>query len=436
MGLDLARVFQQFDPDEPLGANDPRYVDCLRERGIEDLFERLKLPLDSEKPRALFFSGVLGDGKTTILRQLQANLEKEEGDLVAFGEADVLLDLADVQYENILLSILTVAEQALRRRYLADVQEVAFRRLRDELNKIVQLPIELSDDDPSSPGPIGKISARLKESRDIRPQVRQRLRLAQSPTFLQVVNNYLDLARGVIQRREHRRLVVILDNLDRNIVLPTPGNLAPDEDLFIKQSAQVSKVSCHVIYTARLWLIDEHSILLEELYGEAPVVVPMIAVRRPDGTDHEIGLAKLHEVIERRLRAIDLQVDDVFSDRDSVREICRMSGGWLRGLMSIVKACCTMARARYRQDPSSSPMITPEDARAAVDSQSRSAKLAAAGYRKHLEQVAESHDLDGIEPSVVRAMLHKRMIYRYYIDGSYWYAPIPLLRMERGHHEY
>ena len=54
MGLDLARVFQQFDPDEPLGANDPRYVDCLRERGIADLFERLKLPLDSEKPRALF----------------------------------------------------------------------------------------------------------------------------------------------------------------------------------------------------------------------------------------------------------------------------------------------------------------------------------------------------------------------------------------------
>jgi hypothetical protein len=239
----------------------------------------------------------------------------------------------------------------------------------------------------------------------------------------------------VIRRRGHRRLVVILDNLDRNIVLPTPGNLAPDEDLFIKESAQVSKVSCHVIYTARLWLVDEHSMRLEELYGEAPVVVPMIPVRRPDGTDHEVGLKKLREVVERRLAAIGLRVDDVFSDPDSVREICRMSGGWLRGLMSIVKACCTAARARHRQDPSSSPLITPEDARAAVDSLSRPAKLAAAGYRDLLERVAGSHDLDGIEPSVVRAMLHKRMIYRYYIDGSYWYAPIPLLRMERGHHE-
>jgi hypothetical protein len=84
MRLDLVSVFKQFDPDEPLYADDERYVDCLRERGIVDLFERLKLPLGDARPRSLFLSGVLGDGKTTILRRLQADLETE-GDLVAFG---------------------------------------------------------------------------------------------------------------------------------------------------------------------------------------------------------------------------------------------------------------------------------------------------------------------------------------------------------------
>jgi hypothetical protein len=396
MGPSLESVFKQFSPDEPLDAADERYVDCLRERGMEHLFEQLKLPLASERPRTLFFSGVLGDGKTTILKRLQVDLEKE-GDFVAFGEADHLFDLADVQYENILLAVMTVVDQTLRDWYQSEVKEGSFRQLWDELNRIAQLPIELSGDDAPSTGPFGKLSAKLKDSPDIRLQVRQRLRQAQSPTFLQVVNEYLERARAVIGQRGHRRLVVVLDNLDRQSELPGSGSVAPDEVLFIRQSAQLTGLSCHVIYTARLWLVDEHSLLLADRYGESPVVVPMIPVRRPDGTPHEAGLERLREVIKLRIAAAGGDIPDVFSDEASVERICRMSGGWLRGLMTMVRSCCSVAQGRRHRDPAGPPAITPEDVEQALGTLSAQARLVAANYREPLSQVARSRSLFGLD---------------------------------------
>jgi hypothetical protein len=81
-------LYLQFQPLEPLEAGDPRYVECFEVRGVGALFSQLSLPLSSQKPNPLFFAGHLGDGKTTILNQLEAQLGTE-GLFVAYGEAAI-----------------------------------------------------------------------------------------------------------------------------------------------------------------------------------------------------------------------------------------------------------------------------------------------------------------------------------------------------------
>ena len=80
------------------------------------LFQHLRLPL-ADPPRPLLFSAHIGDGKTTLLQQLRGQLEREEHDFVAFGEADERLDLSDIEYDDVLLSILAIVDQSLRQRY-------------------------------------------------------------------------------------------------------------------------------------------------------------------------------------------------------------------------------------------------------------------------------------------------------------------------------
>ncbi len=116
MATTIRDIYLQFDPLEPLPARDPRYVDCLRERGLRALYERISLPL-SDSPRPILFSGHIGDGKTTILNQFIGRLGQEENDFVAYGEASERLDLGDVEYDDVLLAILAVVNEALRERY-------------------------------------------------------------------------------------------------------------------------------------------------------------------------------------------------------------------------------------------------------------------------------------------------------------------------------
>lgn len=189
----LQDVYWQFDPLEPLTADDPRYVDCIQERGIPALFAKLLLPLSGDRPQSLLFSGHLGDGKTTILNRLRGQLEAE-GYFVAFGEADRRLDLNDVEYDDVLLTILAVVDQALRGKYRQSVEAGPFQHLWEELSRIAQLPVQLQGDAEVRLGPFVKMTATVKDAPDVRLQVRQNLRQARGPTFLQVVNDYISRA--------------------------------------------------------------------------------------------------------------------------------------------------------------------------------------------------------------------------------------------------
>lgn len=418
MPATIQDVYLQFDPLEPLEANDPRYVDCTEERGIPDLFEQLLLPLASDRPMSLLFSGHLGDGKTTILRQLQGQLETE-GYFVAFGEADARLDLSDVESDDVLLAILAVTDQALRERYRQDTETGPFRQLWDDLSRIAQLPVELKEAEVSL-GPFAKMTATVKDALDVRLQVRQHLRQARGPTFLEVVNEYIRRAQEVIKKYKPRRLVVVLDNLDRVQETELPGGVYLDERLFLGQATQLLGVQCHIIYTMRLALAHAQASNLQARYGQMPIIVPMIPVRRRDGTPHEEGMAKLRNIIERRIEKAGTDLNYAFSG-SAVDRICRASGGYLRDLMTLVQRACAAGKRAHADLP-----LTEADVDTSIRNLGAQRRVVASGYKDALRDVAANHHLDNLPPDVRGALLRHRLVYEYF-DGDYWYDISPLV---------
>jgi hypothetical protein len=293
-----------------------------------------------------------------------------------------------------------------------------------EFIRIANLPVVL-DNLEISLGPFGKLTTIAKDSPDVRLQIRQRLRGARNPTFLSVVNSYLHRAQDIAQQHGHRKLVVILDNLDRLQETLLPGNALPaDELLFLGQATPLLGVQCHIIYTVRLALVRTQAANLGERYGQIPLIVPMVPVRHPDGTPHEAGMAKLREVIERRLNAADTDFR-AFSSIAEVDQLCRASGGHLRELMTLVQNTCAQALATHPELP-----LTAADVGAAINNLGAQRRALAGGYAAVLRQVSQTHRLDEIPVDVRQVLLRHRLVHEYFSSREYWYDVSPLLQEE------
>jgi hypothetical protein len=423
------RISKAFDPSISLGANDERYVDNLTERGIEDLFELLQQPLDDDKRKLVFFSGVMGDGKTTILNQVQTLLEERQF-LVAYGEADKLFDLNTVEYENVLLGVLTVVERALRGRLKVDLmQENKLLLAWQELSAILQRPVEFKELKLGL-GPIGELTTEIKQTPEYRSIVRQRLRQAATPTFVQVVNKYLDRAAELVSDAKLNKIVVILDNFDRIRDLPTQRESSVDGKLFLSQASQLKELNCDVIFTVRLALIHEYMSFLNDTYMGLPVLVPMVPPRFRDGRTNSEGLKKLHEVIERRMSPLGVRVEQVFQDPGSIEQLCLASGGYHRGLLLLVRQGCAMARARLRRDPSSPQKFIPEDIAKVIERVAAQLKLSSLALGAELQSVARERSLASLTPATRAQLFQEQLIYQYYEAPNYWFKPNPLLALD------
>src|SRR5689334_3034526 len=101
----LKRIFNIFNPDRPLPADDPAYVDCYEERGEVDILQELgQRILLSDSKTCQLYTGYRGAGKSTELLRLQKSLD-EQGCFVVYFPADEKdIDPEDAQHTDILLA--------------------------------------------------------------------------------------------------------------------------------------------------------------------------------------------------------------------------------------------------------------------------------------------------------------------------------------------
>jgi len=135
-----------------------------------------------------------------------------------------------------------------------------------------------------------------------------------------------------------------LDRIVPVISGPESDEKSNHDRIFIDRSEQLKGLNCHVVYTVPISMVySGRATDLRDNYGADPQALPMVMVRKPDGTVYEPGLAAMKDVIRARFfETADVNNDwsleeKIFESQAVLDNLCLMSGGHMRNLMLMMQ---------------------------------------------------------------------------------------------------
>ncbi len=425
MLLDLPRFYRATNPSRPLKVAQPEdrryYVDFSSVRGGDIISElgRTIVRLSPDQPTTQLFTGHIGCGKSTELFRLKGGLEQQDFHVVYF-ESDRDLEMADVDISDILLMIAHQVTQSmetvgirLRPTYLENL----FRNLLETLRS----PLEVSD--VSFSVGIAAITARAKESPEMRSQLRQYLEPRTKGIIDAINTEILGAAITQLKAQGKRGLVVIADNLDRIDPISRADGRSQSEYLFVDRGEQLKRLNCHVVYTIPLALIFSDELpRLSNRFGTAPKLLAMVPVATRTGDPFLKGRQLLKKMVMVRafptLKARDRwqQIEQVFDSPDTLTRLVTISGGHMRNLMRLLYGCLQKGDPPIRQETLESVIRDERDALLGL--------IGAGEWQLLLEAVSEG-DEQGNE--AYNPLLRSLFLYEYRDDEGRWFGLNPVL---------
>jgi hypothetical protein len=336
----LTQIYNAFDPFEPLPAGDPAYVDCAEVRGdtniVVDLGNKL---LRSDRMVCQLYAGHRGGGKSTELLRLKDHLEKKGCVVVYFAADEDDIDPEDAQYTDILLSCTRHLLEELKN---VDPEPI-LGWLGDRWQDLTDLALtKISFEKLSAEAKISEF-AKLTASIRAIPSERKKIRDMVNPhtvTLLKALNEFIDNAKCKLPEGK-THLVAIADNLDRIVPIPQEHGRTNHDEIFLDRAQQLQGLNCHIIYTIPISMVySSRAADLRDIYGD-PQVLPMIMVQTPDGKTDAAGLAKITEIIKKRIEPFAPNANletEIFSSAEGLLRLCLMSGGHVRNLMLLVRS--------------------------------------------------------------------------------------------------
>ena len=341
----------------PLESGDPRYVDCAQVRGGPDtrLDEVMGWRIEvAKQPVHQLLSGHRGCGKSTELLRLAQRL-RDKGYFVIYFAADEDIDVGDVEYTDVLLSIVKRLERALAeegievdpelvRSILLWFAEVVYGWTDErEVERILEAEFGLG---AMAPLPlIAKMLARLTGHIKTGRQVRREVRLKLDPQISQLLeraNLFIHSALTDLKKKGWKDLVILIDNLDRIAlrVLDERTGRTSHDAVYLEHADQLKALDAHIIYTVPISMF--YSLKATQLTGAFPkhFILPMIKVQEEDGRPCEEGIAILREVAEKRI-----DVERLFAP-GVVEYLAAKSGGMIRDFIRLLGYTIEMASAR------------------------------------------------------------------------------------------
>jgi hypothetical protein len=353
----LSQISNAFDDLQPLQAGDPAYVNLRSVRGdgdvLTDLGQRIELAKD--KKTCQLYTGYRGVGKSTELLRLQEDLRSKGYFVVYFAADKEDIEPADVEYTDVLLACTRhILEELKDCGDPETILEWVRGRISDFKAAIPELEVEKFSAEVTVPSfgwipQFAKITASLRAVPKIRQKLRNELD-AHTPSLVEALNTFIRDAKKKLPE-PCDDIVVIVDNLDRITYIKRDESQGSNYDeIFIDRVDQLKSLDCHVIYTIPISMVySSKATILEDTYNK-PQVLPMIMVKDQDGNVYEAGLAKMKEIICRRVAKIKLadrpkigkEIADaldtqLFENAETLDQICLMSGGHTRNLMQYIQ---------------------------------------------------------------------------------------------------
>ncbi|EAW34222.1 P-loop NTPase fold protein [Lyngbya sp. PCC 8106] len=364
MMLNLAKFFRACSPAYRLNMSKPEdrqyYIDFASVRGSHVIKElRRTIMLSDDEPTCQLFTGHIGCGKSTELSCLQAELEQQNFHVVYF-ESSQDLDMADVDISDILLAIAHQVSQSLegagirlKPTFLQNLLKNAasflnadITNLRTNIPMMGEVGVSAEEDTFSISLGIGEITAKAKNSRDVRALLRQHLEPRVSNIIEAINKELIEPAKKQLKQKGKAGLVVIIDNLDRIDDTLKLSTRTQPEYLFVDRGEQLNKLKCHVIYTIPLILtFSNDKETLSNRFGSPAKLLPMVRVTEKNGNVCDKGIQLLREmVLVRAFPDIELEkrmslIPEIFEEPKTLDRLCQVSGGHVRNLLILVSNC-------------------------------------------------------------------------------------------------
>jgi hypothetical protein len=424
----LRDAYNRCNPVQPLPPGDPRYVDCTPVRGNEDVVSQMfNTIVWSERHVAQLFTGHRGSGKSTELLRLQARLE-EAGYVVLYFEADDDLDLNDLGYTDLLLSIARRVSGDLKTKGI-DLPDALLKNVADwfgetlyseeerreigrELAAEASLGIGLPASMPFLARLLARLTGQIKTGRAIKTEIRRAL----DPQISQLIGNVnllLYAADILIRRQGKQGLVLLIDNLDRIVLRDLGDGRTTHHALYLERGDQMRALRCNIIFTVPISVIySDKATAVTAIFPDYQVL-PMIKISHEDGSDYSTGVGYLRDILGSRM---DL---DLLCSRHAVRHLCRVSGGHPRDLLVLVRYACTYAPRDEWPRPITLDVVRRAEARLVAEYNrmipERHFPLLARVHLRKTVQNDEDHEL----------MLYNLSVLEYINDASPWHDVHP-----------
>lgn len=421
----LKRLYNAFDPFRPLPAGDPAYVDCHEVRGDGDILEAVgKEILYSDRKTCQLYAGHRGAGKSTELLRLQKDLDENGCFVIYFAADEEDIDPEDVQYTDILLACTRNILAAFKDRTDSKAVLNWLKERWEDLKDVLQTKISLDElSIEAQVSQLAKITTKVRSEPGERQKIRQMIN-PHTVTLTKALKEFIQDAKKNLPSG-YSELVLIADNLDRIVPIIQPDGRSNQDHIFIDRSEQLKDLDCHLVYTVPISLIySDRSASLVNIYG-TPQVLPMIMVQTPDNEPYQRGIEKVIELLQKRLNTIDpsKSIVDLFDNRESLENLCLISGGHVRNLLLLMKEALKYTNTLP---------ISKKDLQRSISELRNTYKNTI--YANEWEALAKVyHSKEIVNEQLYRGLLFNRCIleYRYQEqDGSIktWYDIHPLIK--------
>ena len=336
IATNLDDLYRNCNPDIPLPADDPRYVELSEVRGtkvISDLIARRIGRSDTDDFHQQLLTGHRGSGKSTELFRLKKTLE-DKGFVVVYIDTEEQLDISDINYLDVLLCIAKELQAQLSDKDIqlnAELLNTLTDWFADQViekteEKGVSTDIK-TEAGMKAPVPfftlLAKLTAEIKAGSSRKDQTRLKLE-KEKAVFIQRLNILIGDARNKVKANGKQDLVLIIDGLEKMPYRLLDDKQSTHTHLFIHNAEQLKAPQCHIIYTVPISLAYNANLGSDFSNTE---VIPMVKT-------NNAGLVKLREVINKRA-----DTKKLFDHPDSIDELIKLSGGVMRDLMHLLRAC-------------------------------------------------------------------------------------------------
>lgn len=339
----LSEFFRQVSA-KPLGPQDPRYVPLYQDSELArfdpvDGLARAVSWIPGESVQLL--SGFRGTGKSTELRRLKQNLERDHY-IVLLCDMEQYLNLSTpIDVTDFLLAICgAVNEQLTRRGLLDDTLEESWVA---RLTRLLDGKIEVSEIKVGALGVSAGIKASLKTDPGFKQLVQKRM-AGHLGALTNEVHGYFEMCATAIKTRKSIpvELVLLLDSIEhiRGTSVNAQQVQGSVENLFVSHADKLHFPGWHVVYTVPPHLKVSYG-NLGSLYEPGGVkVLPAFKLRDQAGAKIERNYRVVERVVAARGDWRRLLADQAALDR----LIC-YSGGHLRDLLRLVASVLTLAQS-------------------------------------------------------------------------------------------